>query len=63
MQLCFCGEKELETVEHLFFYVPVLKTIRAIAVQYYQDFELLVPVRDKDAMRILFILGLTLNNE
>ena len=59
----FCGEKELETVEHLFFLCPALKTIRAIAIQYYQDFELIVPVRDKDAMRILFILGLTVSHE
>ena len=46
-----------------FFLCPALKTIRAIAIQYYQDFELLFPVRDKDAMRILFILGLTVSHE
>ena len=56
----FCGEKELETVEHLFLLCPALKTIRPIAIQYYQDFELIVfvmlVIRDKDAITILFIL-------
>ena len=45
----FCGEKELETVEHLFLLCPALKTIRAIAIQYYQyhQFGVTFPVVSK----------------
>ena len=59
----FCGEKDLETVEHLFFKCPALRTIRATAIKYYEKFDLLVPYNDEDAMRLLFILGLTSSSE
>ena len=59
----FCGEKDLETVEHLFFKCPALGAIRATAIRYFEKFDLLVPCSDEDALRLLFILGLTSTSE
>ena len=57
--MVFCGEKQIETVEHLFFECEALKTVREVAVKFYKDFELSIPSADVNSMRLLFTLGLS----
>ena len=55
----FCNEKQIETVEHLFFECEALKTVREVGVKFYKDFELSIPTADVNSMRLLFTLGLS----